>query len=417
MTETSDLKGPAPADRSLLTRAPHLISLAVAVVLVAAALVVGHMYAERVENNYIHILAAKQFLLKNQGSALQRAAFRQTDLLPFYGSSELLALHNPYHASNVFQDYPTGFTVFPVAGLQTTTLIMVQALAAIGPDLRGKKVALSLTPYWYYQINDYAQEYAGNFSPLHAGRLLFNANLSFALRGRAARRMQRYSASLENRPLLKFAVNRLANDSPLNRLLYYAVRPFGQLQNWILSLQDHWQSLAYVRQQHLEPASPHRPAPLDWPTVIARAEREFERHNDNNQFGFDNQWYDRQFDRTIRRNTFTDASLRAGLEASEEWTDLELLLSVAKELGAQPLVLCAPAPGLFYHYLGISDELRQAYYQKFEHVVRAHGVPVLAFVNHDRDKSFIVDPAAHLSEKGWAYYDRALDGFYHGTLK
>ena len=385
--------------------------------LVGSALAGGEVYAEHVENRYVHALAPKLFLLKNQGSALQRAAFRQSDLLPLFGSSELLAKDDPYHASNVFETYPTGFTVFPVGDLQTTTLIMVQALAAIGPDLRGKKVAFSLSPYWYYQINEYAQEYAGNFSPLHAGQLLFNANLTFPLRGRAARRMQRYPATLENRPLLRFAVNRLADDSPLDRLIYYAVRPLGQLQNWILTLQDHWESLAYIRQQHLKPSPQRRSAALDWPAVIGRAEREFERHNDNNQFGFDNHWYDRRFERTVARNTITEASFRAGLAASEEWTDLELLLSVAKELGAQPLVLCAPGPGFFYDYLGISDEPRQAYYQKFEQVVRAHGVPVLAFADHDRDTTFVLDPAAHLSEKGWAYFDQALDGFYHGTLQ
>jgi hypothetical protein len=42
---------------------------------------------------------------------------------------------------------------------------------------------------------------------------------------------------------------------------------------------------------------------------------------------------------------------------------------------------------------------------------------VLSFADHDSDRDFIVDPAAYLSEKEGAYFDQALDAFYHGELK
>jgi D-alanine transfer protein len=94
-----------------------------------------------------------------------------------------------------------------------------------------------------------------------------------------------------------------------------------------------------------------------------------------------------------------------------------LLLRVANELGARPLILCAPSPGRFYDYLHISSEPRRRYYQRFDSVMKAHGVPVLSFADHDGDATFILDPASHMSEKGWVYFDQALDAFYHGALK
>ncbi len=58
-------------------------------------------------------IAADQFPIKCQGGAWQRAAFARTDLLPVYGSSEL-ELQDPYHPANLFKEYPSGFTIFPM---------------------------------------------------------------------------------------------------------------------------------------------------------------------------------------------------------------------------------------------------------------------------------------------------------------
>jgi poly-D-alanine transfer protein DltD len=43
-------------------------------------------------------------------------------------------------------------------------------------------------------------------------------------------------------------------------------------------------------------------------------------------------------------------------------------------------------------------------------------VPLLDFAEHDTDKYFLIDPWSHLSRKGWIYFDRALDAFYHDAL-
>ena len=91
--------------------------------------------------------------LKNQGTALQQAAFETDGLLPLYGSSELNLLrpyNRPFHATNLFRDRPTGFAVFPVGKQATTCLIIQQKLAAIGPALRGRKVVISLSSFWFF---------------------------------------------------------------------------------------------------------------------------------------------------------------------------------------------------------------------------------------------------------------------------
>src|SRR6266571_2225159 len=207
-------------------RRPHLGPIIVAFLLVIGALVGWGQYARSVEGRYIHALAPLLFNQKIVGSALQAEAFRQPDLLPLYGSSELDSYLGPYNASELFKTYPTGFTVFPIGQDGSAALIVLQDLASVGPDLRGKKVAISISLTWFIFRDALDPDYyAGNFSRLHGGELIYNTGLSFETKQAAAKRMLDIPATLENDPLLRFSVERLADGSPPSQALYYALLP------------------------------------------------------------------------------------------------------------------------------------------------------------------------------------------------
>jgi poly-D-alanine transfer protein DltD len=164
-------------------------------------------------------------------------------------------------------------------------------------------------------------------------------------------------------------------------------------------------------------SSTREPRDLDWQTIISGAEQEYASHSNNNPFGFENRWYERKFDKSLSKNQLTQDSFSVGLDRSEEWTDLDVLLRALNEMGAQPLVLCAPPPGAFYDTLGVSAQDRAVYYERLRQKVESFGVPVLVFSDHDQDHYFVKDTGAHLSEKGWVYLDYALDPFYHGNFR
>ena len=410
-----------PAHTPLIGRRagrPHLAAALVAILLVAAALVVGDLAAHRIEGAYIHALAPSEFDQKQQGRALQAEAFREPDLLPLYGSSELIR-ESPYRATQFFREYPTGFTVFPVGGKGDTPLVYLQELAAVGADLRGQKLVISLLPSAIvFDTADRADYYAGNFSRLHAGELAFSTDLSFDLKRGAARRMLDFPATLQPDPLLRFALDRLDDPAPLARAEYWAVLPLGKLHNLILRVQDHWETLASIRQQpNLDPRIPRRPARLDWSSLLVRAEREAQRQAGTLPAGFS---------RRLRRHPIGTwkvmANIRSGraflrdIETATGWTDLELVLRTLDELGARPLILSPPLEGAFFDYWGVPLRPRQAYYDRLRETVGRHSALLRDFADHDGDPHFVVDFRSHLSPEGWAYYDQALDAFYHGAL-
>ena len=242
-----------------LENLPHLAPALTAVILGIVLLEVFGIYARFLEYRSITALAADEAIItphgimapvKNQGTALQQAALDTSCLLPVYGSSELNLLdsyNRPFVATNLFRDRPTGFTIFPVGKAGATCLIILQKLAAVGPALQGRKVVISLSPFWFFErLSASADEYAGNFSDLHAGELAFNTRLSLRLRQDAARRMLQFPATVANRPLLRFALENLADGSPLSLACYDAVLPLGIMHNAILRYQDHWSVVCYL---------------------------------------------------------------------------------------------------------------------------------------------------------------------------
>jgi D-alanine transfer protein len=403
--------GDGPADDM---KSPRLLSAAAAAVLFAVVLSVATLYASRMETHWVNTLAPQMFAQKDRGVALQRAAFRQPDLLPMYGSSEL-NLRNPYHPSALFREYPTGFTVFPIGNFGTTNLIWLQALASVGRDLRGRKVVLSLLPGWFMDDAVDPHAYAANYSALQASELAFSMQLSFGVKQAAAQRMLTYPATMANDPLLRFALRCLANTSLSSHILYYAALPLGKLHNVALRLQDHWETLIFLHAQVGMSSVQRQRRDVDWTSLLSRAEQDAQRKSGGNPFGFENAfWTDHAPEIARRKGLYSSQVVLGKLERSAEWTDFDVLLRIVKELGGNPLILSMPMNGAYYDYLGIDRDTRRAYYDRLRDVAKAHGVPVIDFRDHDSDRFFATDTGFHPSDAGWTYYDRVLDAFFHG---
>src|ERR1700752_925087 len=124
--------------------APHLFSAAIACGIGIAILCGGRLVAVHLERKTIHATAPRDFFIKNQGLALQRAAARAPDIMLFYGSSELID-PIPNRASDFFSSEPSGFQVCPIGKAGTTSLTILQKLGALGSKLRGCKIWTSLS--------------------------------------------------------------------------------------------------------------------------------------------------------------------------------------------------------------------------------------------------------------------------------
>jgi len=386
---------------------PHLFAGPIALCLAAIVFFAEVRVLIHLEHTTIVSTAPETFTLKNQGLAFQSAAAHARNVLPIYGSSELRIPAAPERGNNFFRTAPTGFQLSPVGGGGANPLIMLQRVGALGSHLRDKRIAISLSPGWFCTAKPSWQGYKGNFSPMAASEMVFGSALDFGLKREIASRMLECPSTLEERPLLKFELNRLASDRWLDRVVFCALWPAGKLQTGLMELEDHLAAFNHIR-HHTTPAPRLHPETIDWPQLIAKASKARPVHAANIQ-------QPSRFNGKITPGS-RDPGFRSGVNSSPTWIDLDLLLRCLTVVRARPVILSMPLGGDFYDHAGVSRSARDDYYAKLRALTQRYHFPVAEFQDHDEDPFFLIRHQSHLTAKGWAYYDQVLDDFYHGRL-
>jgi D-alanine transfer protein len=387
---------------------PHAFAALLALGLAAVILFAAHRVLIHLEHATIVWTAPEVFALKNQGLAFQRAAAHSPNVLPIYGSSELLRPSAPERGNIFYRTAPTGFQLSPVAGGGANPLIWLQKVSALGSMLRGKRLAFSLSPGWFCTPKPGIEGYKGNFSPMAATEMVFGTALDFQLKRDIAARMLQFPETLQQRPFLEFALRRLASGSLLDRLIFCALWPVGKIQTALFELEDHWAALHHIRHQTKLPPPRLQEETIDWPQFIAKASKD--KASDAGRIQQPS-----QSDRIITRGS-RDVGFLTGVKTSTAWTDLDLLLRCLAAVRARPLILSMPLSGEFYDHAGVSRSARDEFYRKLPALVDQYHFQAVEFQEHDEDPAFLIRHESHLTAKGWAYYDRALDDFFHGRL-
>src|SRR4030095_9137041 len=371
---------------------PHLFSGVIALCVAGVILAAGLMGAIRLERRALPWTAPQVFQLKNQGLAFQRAAARESDVLPLYGSSELIMGPIAQRGGSFFQNAPTGFELSPVGKPGATTMTILQKIAALGSDLRGKKVAISLSPAWFLMPGERMDWYEGNFSPLIANELVFGTALDFELKGEIASRMLQFPNTLENSPLLEFALRRLSSKHWVDRLIFCAAWPGGKMCTAGVELQDHFAAVTHIL--YATRAAPARQRPMpNRPKLSAKTASA-------------NIRLQAKIEKTSALMTpgaagSRDTAFVTRLNKAPAWGDLELLLRTLAKIRAKPLLISMPMDGQFYDQEGVSPLAREAYDTGLGMLAQQYHVALVEFEKHDEDPGFLDDQHTHLTGKGW----------------
>jgi len=174
-------------------------------------------------------------------------------------------------------------------------------------------------------------------------------------------------STLEGRPLLRFALRRLASGGWLDRVIFCALWPAGKLQTALMTFQDHFAALTYIRDQ-IKPAPRLHPEALDWSKLIAKV-------SETKPAGSGNVKETPSFNALVVPGS-RDVAFRNDLNASPGWKNLELLLRVLARVHARPLILSMPIGGNSYDHAGISRSAREDYYVTLQALVQRYHFPL-----------------------------------------
>ncbi len=135
---------------------------------------------------------------------------------------------------------------------------------------------------------------------------------------------------------------------------------------------------------------------------------EVKKKTDNNEFGVDNKYYDTYL--RERYDSLKGAYKDIDYTESPEYSDFEIFLTVAKELGIEVEVIIFPVNGKWNDYTGVSRQMRETTYKKIESVANRFGVKVLNYGDREYEDYFLFD-VMHVGVKGWMEVEKNLYEF------
>ena len=387
--------------------------LACGTALAAALLAVagGFHWAVDKQERLLHSAAPDFCDAKLHGVALIREALSRPDTLVLFGSSELIP-NVPFKGVDFFAEAPTGFSVFPVGKAGTSALSVLQKLGSAGTELAGKKVVISLSPSFFLAEEVDSKYFEGNSSKLQLKELLWSEKFSDALKQDVARAMVKYPKVLEGEWILEVAMDAVAKGGHFNRILLSVLKPYAMLDLFVGRLQDHFEAAFALNDPSYVPAANpfkvKRGRTLNWDDLFRKAEQHSKALAAKSA---------RRAPKVTRARGTWDKQFMASLRKAQEWRDFELVLRLMKEAGAKPLVLSMPLHADVLEAQGVSEVGREEYGTKLQQLVGKYGVPLVYFRDHESDPVFFVDQHDHIGSKGWWYYNKVIDDFYHDRLR
>ncbi len=352
------------------------------------------------------------------GVALPQQAFSDPGLLPVYGSSELTQ-QQANRADEFFGSHPTGFGAFLMGNPGETCLIIANRLAAAGPEARGKKAVVFLSPGWFLAPGLDPRGFGVNFSPLQGGIFAFESRLSPELKRDLAARLLDYPEVIRQSPLLAAALDSLAGRATAEEALLAAATPFAGTQNRVQREMDYfWVGLdGWLLHPSAGRAVAGETGPIDWAKRLTEADAAYARQPAMTTYStgpgtsFDDNL--RQRFRDPKHPEVTpDQNFERACLASKEWTDFQLLLRTAREMKIHLLVICQPLNAKFSQLQGLTARSGKLFYDRLREAAGPFKARLVTFPDGELDPHFYRD-CVHPSAKAWIAYDAALDAFYH----
>jgi D-alanine transfer protein len=388
-------------------RRPHLAAALNAMAVVATLLSVGYVWAKNTQDRLLHSAAPEFCDAKLHGVALIREAFTRPDTLVMFGSSELIP-DVPMKGVDFFSDLPTGFSVFPVGKAGTTALSVLQKLGGAGEVLTGKKVVLSLSPSFFQSETVDAKYFEGNSSKLQTKELLWSDEFSQGLKSAAAKQILAYPKAYEGDWVLGFTLRRVAAGGWMDRVMLSLIEPYAHLDRAVGRVQDHAEATAALLEVPQGTTKSKKIAKgkrtINWDELFLSAEQSSKALANRSK---------RKPLKASGRIGEGDSLFVGRMQKAQEWRDFELVLRLIKEAGAYPLVISMPVHADVLEAQGVSKKGWMEYGRELKALTAKYEAPLIYLEDHERDAIFFVDHADHIGSKGWWYYNKAMDDFFH----
>ena len=322
--------------------------------------------------------------------------------LVLLGSSELVAtINEDYHPNKIF-NY-NDFNIMQIGTSYSQNIIQATTLGSIEGSMTKRKVAIIESVQWFEKDGTHQDAFLNKASQEHIFQTLSNKKISKDTKEKLIDRIIEITKG-----------NKLQNDLYKKYKSYFIEGKGTFIDQKLLELDNTIYSFKLKHvfyQKHAKSDYPllgDKTPDYDWEQLTDQFVEEVKKKTDNNDYAVDNTYYNTYL--KDRYASLKDSNKDLSYFESPEYSDMELFLTVAKELGIEVEVIIFPVNGKWNDYTGVSREMREKTYKKIEDIAKSHGATVLNYGNREYDDYFLFD-VMHVGVKGWMEVEKELYKF------
>lgn len=320
--------------------------------------------------------------------------------LVLLGSSELTTtINEEYHPKKIF-NYDD-FNIMQIGVGNSQNIIHAATIGSIGNDIRNNDIVMIQSIQWFDNKNGILKDaFLSRISSEHVYNTMANDKISKETKEKFINRVIELSSTnkvlnKKYRSYKKYFVEKQGN---------FITGEFLKLDNYFYKLKNKYEFFKNKGRENYTLSGEKTPD-YDWKELDEKVTEQAKERTNNNDYQIDNTYYDKYI--KTKYDQLKNSSKNTKYDESKEYDDLDILLSIVKDLNINMKFAILPANGKWSDYTGIDGEKRQVAYNKLKEIAKKNNIEVMDYSSKEYEDYYMYD-AMHLGWRGWIDFERDL---------
>ena len=320
--------------------------------------------------------------------------------LVLLGSSELTTtINEEYHPKKIF-NYED-FNIMQIGVGNSQNIIHAATIGSIGNDIRNNEIVMIQSIQWFDNKNGILKDaFLSRISSEHVYNTMANDKISKETKEKFINRVIELSSTnkvlnKKYRSYKKYFVEEQGN---------FITGEFLKLDNYFYKLKNKYEFFKNKGRENY-PLSGEKTPDYNWKELDEKVTEQAKERTNNNDYQIDNTYYDKYI--KSKYDQLKNSSKNTKYDESKEYDDLDILLSIVKDLNLNMKFAILPANGKWSDYTGIDSEKRQVAYNNLKEFAKKNNIEVMDYSSKEYEEYYMYD-AMHLGWRGWIDFERDL---------
>ena len=320
--------------------------------------------------------------------------------LVLLGSSELTTtINEEYHPKKIF-NYED-FNIMQIGVGNSQNIIHAATIGSIGNDIRNNEIVMIQSIQWFDNKNGILKDaFLSRISSEHVYNTMANDKISKETKEKFINRVIELSSTnkvlnKKYRSYKKYFVEEQGN---------FITGEFLKLDNYFYKLKNKYEFFKNKGRENY-PLSGEKTPDYNWKELDDKVTEQAKERTNNNDYQIDNTYYDKYI--KTKYDQLKNSSKNTKYDESKEYDDLDILLSIVKDLNLNMKFAILPANGKWSDYTGIDSEKRQVAYNNLKEIAKKNNIVVMDYSSKEYEEYYMYD-AMHLGWRGWIDFERDL---------